>query len=61
MCAAELIAFLIWIEGSCFAVNTCVPMAAAYFRHNFIIKEDNIKYMIRNNTNIFSIFCLPNK
>ena len=45
--------FLIWIEGSCFAVNACVPMAVAYFRHGFITKGDGIRYVVRNGTDTF--------
>ena len=52
-CAAELVTFLIWIEGSCFAVNACVPMAAAYFRHGFITNGDGIKFVVRNGTDTF--------
>ena len=52
-CAAELVTFLIWIEGSCFAINACVPMAVAYFRHGFITKGDGIKYVVRNGTDTF--------
>ena len=60
-CAAELVAFLIWMEGSCFAVNACVPMAVAHFQLVFITKGDGIKYAGRNGTDTFYIFCLPNQ
>ena len=60
-CAAELVTFLIWTEGSCFAVNACVPMAVAHFQHGFITKGDGIKYVVRNGTDTFYIFCLPNQ
>ena len=60
-CAAELVTFLIWMEGSCFAVNACVPMAVAHFQHGFITKGDGIKYVVRNGTDTFYIFCLPNQ
>ena len=60
-CAAELVTFLIWMEGSCVAVNACVPMAVAHFQHGFITKGDGIKYVGRNGTDTFYIFCLPNQ
>ena len=41
-CAAELVTFLIWMEGSCFAVNA-------------------VTYVVRNGTDTFYIFCLPNQ
>ena len=49
------------MEGSCFAVNACVPMAVAHFQHGFITKGDGIKYVVRNGTDTFYIFCLPNQ
>ena len=52
----ELVTFLIWMEGSCFAVNACVPMAVAHFQHGFITKGDGIKYVVRNGTDTFLIF-----
>ena len=60
-CAAEFVTFLIWMEGSCFAVNACVPMAVAHFQHGFITKGDGVKYVVRNGTDTFYIFCLPNQ
>ena len=36
-------------------------MAVAYFRHVFITKGDGIKYVVRNGTDTFQIFCLPNQ
>ena len=57
----DLVTFLIWMEGSCFAVNACVPMAVAHFQHGFITKGDGIKYVARNGTDTFLIFCLPNQ
>ena len=60
-CAAELVTFLIWMEGSCFAVNACVPMGVDHFQHGFITKGDGIKYVARNGTDTFYIFCLPNQ
>ena len=44
------------MEGSCFAVNACVPMAVAYFQHGFVTKGDGIKYVVRNGTDTFLIF-----
>ena len=49
------------MEGSCFAVNACVPMAVAHFQHGFITTGDGIKYVVRNGTDTFYIFCLPNQ
>ena len=36
-------------------------MAVAYCRYGFIIKGDGIKYVVRNGTDIFQIFCLLNQ
>ena len=44
------------MEGSCFAVNACVPMAVAHFQHGFITKGDGIKYVVCNGTDTFYIF-----
>jgi len=58
---AKLVIFFIWMEGSYFAVNACVPIAIAHFQYDFITKGDGIKYMDRNNTDIFFIFSLSNQ
>jgi len=44
------------MEGSCFAVNACVPIAVALFQHGFITKGDGIKYVVRNGTDTLFIF-----
>jgi hypothetical protein len=49
----RLVIFLIWIEHNCFVVNVYIPMVIVYFRHDFITKGNNIKYMVRNGTDIF--------
>ena len=47
------------IQGSCFAVNACVPITVGHFQHGFVIKGDGIKYVVRNGTDTFYIFSLP--
>ena len=34
-------------------------MAVGHFQHGFITKGDGIKYVVRNGTDTFYIFCLP--
>ena len=36
-------------------------MAVAHFQHGFITKGDGIKYKVRNGTDTFYMFCLPNQ
>ena len=47
------------MEGSCFAVNVCVPMAVARFQHGFS-KRDGIKYMVSNGTDCRYFVCQSN-
>ena len=41
------------MESSCFAVNACVPMAAANLQHGFITEGDGIKYVFHNGMDTF--------
>ena len=39
----------------------CCQCVCAHFQHGFITKGDGIKYVVRNGTDTFYIFCLPNQ
>ena len=49
-----------WKAAVLLSMRVC-QWQVAHFQHGFITKVDGIKYVVRNGTDTFSIFCLPNQ